>query len=397
MPETQRIVEKILMADSEPSLRQHLEDEGHFVLDIMPVDGHSGLIGRFLRQSRIGSKEFFTFNREFSVLLKAGLPVVAALDTITGKAGEQDTELNRILRDIRTDIASGESLSGALEKYSRIFSRLYVALVRAGEKGGDITTALLRYMTYMKKTAEIRRKVMAASVYPMILTIVSIFTLLFLFIFVVPAFTQSFFDAGTPLPAMTLILVRFSLLVKNNSLYLAIGAAGCGVAAVMASRTVKGRMMLDRWQLAVPVAGETYRHYITARLTRTMGAVLSGGTPLVEAVKISGGVMENRFLVQQLQTVIREIEQGRGFASALGDAGILPRLALRMVDAGESSGALEQVLDDIADFYDSEVDHQLTLLTSAIEPILMVIMGLIVGFIVLAMYMPVFQMAGTVS
>ncbi|GBC59830.1 hypothetical protein DENIS_0771 [Desulfonema ishimotonii] len=392
-----KIVEKTLMAESPTALKNHLEGEGNFVFEIQPAEGRGTLLRHFIRRKRVRSGDFFVFNQEFAVLLRAGLPVVGALDTIIEKGEDDRSELNRLLTDIREDIAAGESLSGAFGKYAHIFSRLYSATLQAGEKSGDIITALTRYTDYMKKVAEIRQQVIAASVYPVILTVVSVFTLVFLLVFVVPTFTESFFEAGTQLPAMTRVLIGFSITLR--SYFASVLAAGFGAACglIWLQNTETGRGYSDRWKLVIPFISGLYRSYFTARFARTLSTMLSGGTPLPEALRIATGVLDNRSLRHHLNRVIISLEQGDGLTAPLSREKLLPVIALRMIGAGESGGSLPGVLQDVADFYDSEVNTRLAILTAAIEPGLMVMMGGLIGFIVLAMYLPIFQLAGTIS
>lgn len=393
-PGQTRVVEKTLTADSRSVLRRHLEDEGHFVLAIQSVGG-GGAVRNLWSGKAVRPRDFYAFNQEFSVLIKAGLPVVKALDAIIAKEGESG--MNRFLTAIRQDVTQGESLSGAFGKYSHVFSRLYVATLEAGERSGDLVTAISRYMTYMKKTAEIRQKVMSASVYPAILTVVSGFTLLFLLVYVVPAFTQSFFESGSELPFLTLALIQVSLLLREHLLLLLLLFGAGLTCGYFFYRSETGRMVADRWKLRVPFIGDIYRNYATARFARTLSTVISGGIPLITSVQIASGVLDNHFLKQKLAVVTEQVEQGDGFSASLAAVRTFPFLAVRMIDAGESGGALGPVLNDVADFYDSDVNTRLGMLTAAIEPGLMVLMGFLIGFIVLAMYMPIFQLAGTIS
>lgn len=391
-PGSQALIEKTLVSDSRQALKRHLEEQGHFVMDIRAAEGGGWFA--LWGGGRMKPREFYAFNREFAVLLKSGMPIVAALDGIV--ESEPENRFNRLLAAIREDIAQGESLSGAFGKYSHIFSKLYSTTLQAGEKSGDIPEALGRYIEYLKRVTEIRQKVITASVYPAILTVVSVFTLMFLMLYVVPAFAQSFFEAGTELPAMTRLMIDMSRWIKDQSIYGLPAAMVLAAGAVWFYRSDQGRARVDRWKLRMPYLGEVYRHYAAAKLSRTLATVLKGGTPLPEAVRISAEVTGNRHLEGRMKTVYEDLEKGAGFAASLKRSATLPRLAVRMIGAGESSGALDQVLRDVSDFYEAEVDTRLAILTSAIEPGLMVLMGLIIGFIVLSMYLPVFQLAGTI-
>jgi type IV pilus assembly protein PilC len=389
-----RIIEKSITGSSKASIKEYLEQEGNFVLGITKEYG----IGSFFKQGRrrghLKLKDFLIFNQEFAVLIKAGLPITQALNAII-KKGARD-ELNDVLVNIRNDISGGASLSEAFRTYSHMFSNLYIATLQSGEKSGNIGLAITRYIAYIKKLSEIRQKIISASVYPVILTIVSVFALLFLLIYVVPSFTSTYFEAGTTLPGITLVLVSFSNLLKSNFIYLLLFAAVLFTGSKFSLRSEAVKAYLDRIKLKVPFLGAVYIHYSVSKFARTLSTVLGGGTPLVESIRISSGVMDNGFLKESLMRASVSIEKGGGFSESLSRTGVFPALALRMMEAGEASGALEQVLDDVAEFYESDVDAKISVLTTAIEPALMVIMGLLIGFIVLAMYMPIFQMAGTV-
>ena len=298
---------------------------------------------------------------------------------------------------IRTDIANGASLSSAFGNYSHLFSNLYLASLRAGEKSGDLPQALTRYIDYMKKMSAIRRKMVSASVYPLILLISSMAILFFLLIFVVPSITGAFSDAGAALPFITQTLLTISLTMKERGMLFLCCAALLVAGFYGAMKTEKGRLAYDRALLAIPFFGVLIIHYITAKLARILSTILSGGTPLIESLEIASGILNNRYLEEKIEGVLKKLKHGGGFSESMKEAQVFPDLAMRMITAGENSGALEHVLNDVADFYDGNVEVKLSMISSGIEPSLMIIMGLAIGFIVLAMYMPVFQMAGTLG
>jgi type IV pilus assembly protein PilC len=221
--------------------------------------------------------------------------------------------------------------------------------------------------------------------------------LFLLLIYVVPAFTKTYFESGTQLPAITMVLISFSNGVKNHFLYLAIFTVLIVVGWNRAVRHETWRTLRDQWVLKVPYVGGLYISYATALVLRTVAMVLTAGAPLIESVRIAAGTLNNLFLRDKLIQVVRRITEGYGFSEALEETESFPHLAIRMIAAGESGGELEQVLVDAADFYDDDVDAKLAVISAAIEPALMIIMGLLIGFIVLAMYMPIFQLAGTIQ
>ena len=386
-----RIVEETITADSKAILIKRLKKEGNFVLEIRREE-EFGSLKKEISRRRIKANDLLSFNREFSVLIRTGLSIVAALDAVIEKG--EETELSKILKKIRDDITAGESLSGAFGKYSNIFSKLYVASLQAGEKSGNIPLAISRYIEYIKKMSDIKQKVISASVYPLILVMASFFVLLFLLTFVVPVLTESFLESDTQLPFITVILVNFSTSLKFYIFYILFLLICLAAGFCYFKKTDFGRLFVDRWKLNIPFLGHLYLHYSISKLTRTLNTVLSGGIPLVEAVKLSSSTLNNHFLKLRFDEVVKSLEEGEGFSESLLKTKVFPGMTVRMISAGESGGALEQVLEDIADFYASDVDIKLSILTSAIEPALMVIMGFIIGFIVLAMYMPIFQLAG---
>ncbi|MBW1731358.1 MAG: type II secretion system F family protein [Deltaproteobacteria bacterium] len=390
-----KVVQRRFFASSKASLKENLEREGNFVLEIKRAEA----LGELLRfggiRKAIKTKDFLTFNQEFLVLIKAGLPILSALDTIIQKGGKED--FVEILKEIRNDVAGGASLSAAFSRFRHLFSGLYVATLRAGEKSGNIADALARHIQYLKKVEEVRKKVISASVYPAILTVVSLFALVFLLTYVVPTFTKTYFEAGTPLPALTLILVHFTEAIRTNIIGIGALIFFLVFGFYYLRRTEAGSLYLNRIKLKIPFFGSLYLHYYLSRFARTLAMVLAGGIPLLEAVRISTGTLRNRFIRERLDQVTQLLEQGQAFSESLSKASVLPDLALRMIDAGENSGALEDVLMDLAEFYEGDVETRLSIITSAIEPGLMIIMGLLIGFVVLAMYLPIFQMASTVG
>lgn len=320
---------------------------------------------------------------------------MAALDVILEK-GEKN-ELTKTIKKIRADISTGESVSKAFSKFPYIFSNFYISCLKAGEKSGDIPLAVSRYVEYMKKTEKIRQKVVSASIYPLILTIVSFLVLFFLLIFVVPSLTETFVESGSKLPWLTSILISVSHMFKSGLIYFLLTIITAYAGFLYFKKTEYGHIITDRWKLLIPFLGKIYIHYSIAKLSLIMATVLGSGMTLLNSIRISSDTLNNFFLKQQIIQVSKKIEKGAGFSESLSKNEWFPAIAVRMIAAGESSGSLEQVLVDIAEFYESNVDTRLSILTSAIEPALMIIMGLLIGFIVLAMYMPVFQLAGTVT
>ena len=383
-----------LTAGSKEDLKSRLEQEGHFIYKIKRKDPLRLSLRLATASRKFKLRDFFSFNKEFAVLIRTGLPIVTALDAITEKS--KANELDTILQQVRYDVSTGASLSEAFAKYPRHFSGIYLSALQAGERSGDIPDALSKHTEYLKKIMALRRKLVTASVYPLILSIASIAVLLLMLVWVVPSFTQTYFESDTPLPAITMLLITFSNALRSNFVYIVLAGIALLIGFQWARRHEAIGVRLDQLMLNLPYTGRIYRSYATALFTRTVAMILSAGAPLIESVGLAAGALNNRFLQEQTAAVVTRITEGAGFSEALEETGQFPHLAVRMIAAGESGGELEQVLLDAADFYDDEVDVMLSALSSGIEPVLMLIMGLIIGFMVLAMYLPIFQLAGTV-
>jgi type IV pilus assembly protein PilC len=377
------VVEKVIKSNSVSSLKKMIAQDGGFLVNAEKV---------FFLQQKIKPKEFYSINQEFLTLLRAGLPVVIAFDTIIEK--QDKTSLVKILKNIREDISKGESIANAFEKYETVFSPLYIASLRSGEASGNVSDAIEEYLEYFERSQQIRQKIKSASVYPAILTICSVFVVAFLMVFVVPAITGTFVAAGAELPISTSILLGFSAFIRSYFLAIIMGIILITWGVSFYLKTDKGRLLFDTYYLKLPFLGDLSVIYSTALFASSLSTVLTGGMPLNKALQISKGLIKNMFFQAEIQNVVKSVEQGRGFTQSLNELDILPDMALRMIAAGEEGGALEKVLKDIARFYEKEVEAKLTIIASTIEPLLMVLMGFVIGFIMLAMYMPIFQMAG---
>ena len=380
------VIEKVIKSNSVSSLKETVAQDGGFLVNAKKVS--------YLQQ-KIKPKEFYSFNQEFLTLLRAGLPVVIAFDTIIEK--QDKTSFVKILQNIREDVSQGESMANAFEKYETVFSPLYIASLRSGEASGNVSDAIEEYLEYFERSREIRQKIRAAAVYPAILTICSVFVVVFLIVFVVPAITGTFVEAGAKLPIFTRILLDFSAFVRSYFLAIIIGISLIIWGVSFSLKTDRGRLLFDTYYLKLPFLGDLSIIYSTALFTSSLSTVLKGGIPLNKALQISKGLIKNVFFQAGINKVIKSVEQGQGFTQALNELDMFPDMALRMIAAGEEGGALEKVLKDIARFYEKEVEAKLTIMTSTIEPLLMVLMGFVIGFIMLAMYMPIFQMAGTIG
>ena len=389
-----RIVEKEFEAANPETLRQSLEEQGFFVFEVKKK-AFQFLWEKGIARRKVDTREFLTFNQELLVLLKAGLPIVQSLDTILQKGAKG--KLAEILNEVREDIKGGASLSDALEKHSRVFSHLYIATIRAGERTGDLPQTIRRYLTFLKRIEGFRKKVISAFIYPAILITVAFFAVTLLLVYVVPTFSKIYADAGSQLPLPTQILIAFTTMLQRYILLV----VGIIITAMAFFRrwgmTDQGRFLIDGWKLRIPYVGNLLNNYAVAGFSRTFATILGSGIPIVEALKMSVGTLNNKVLERKLLEAIISVEEGTMLSTALERVKIMPPLALRMLGVGETTGALEEMLGEISDYFEEEIDRKLHILTTAIEPAVMIVMGVIIGGIIITMYLPVFKIAGTVG
>lgn len=389
-----RIVEKEFEAVDGATLRQSLVEQGYFVFELKKKPLQF-LWEKGIARRKVDNKELLTFNQELLVLIKAGLPIVQALDTILERVDKG--KLAEILSNIREDVKGGTALSDAFDKYPGAFTHLYVASIRAGERTGDLPQTIRRFIAFIKMTEGFRKKVLSALFYPAILLTVAFVAVSVLLIYVVPTFSQIYAGSGAQLPVPTQMLISFTTTLKKY-LLVVIGII-FGVVAIFRrwSSTEGGRFRVDGLKLKTPFVGKLIAEYAVAGFTRTLATVLASGIPIVESLKMSVGTLNNKVLERKLLQAVTRVEEGTTLSTALEGVKLMPPLALRMIGVGETTGSLEEMLRDVSDYFEEEIDRRLHILTTAIEPAIMVVMGVVIGAIIITMYLPVFKIAGTVG
>jgi type IV pilus assembly protein PilC len=371
------------MAADVKELRQDLESRGYLVTSLEEKKAGLG-------SARGSAKDFLIFNQEFATLIKAGLPIVQSLEILqkrTEKPGFR-AALTSILHDIR----SGAALSEAMANHPAYFSPLYTATVRAGEKSGALVDVIIRFIAYQKKMLAIKRKLVTALAYPAFLVMALGAVLLLFFLYIIPNFTQMYGDNGGSLPFLTTLLVSFTNVLTTYFPFIFSGIVAAGFGVYFWQRTPGGKTALDGLVLRTPLVRTLVTQYILAQLTRTLAAVLRGGIPLVEALNTTAGVITNTVIAARLTDARQQVIEGVSLAGAFERTRIAPDMTVRMIEVGESSGDLPQMLEDVAEFYDQEVENRLSLLTTMIEPVLMLTMGIVIAVIVVALYLPIFEM-----
>ncbi len=389
-----KILYRELEATEPEALRKSLEEQGFFVFQVRRKP-FQFLYDKSVGRRNIDNRSLLTFNQELLVLIKAGMPIMQALGAILER--HDSGRLFEILAQVREDVKAGLNLSSALERHGGAFPHLYVASIRAGERTGDMVNTIRRYILYLKRVIGIRKKVVAAMFYPAIIVVVAVFAVLLLLIYVVPTFSQIYADAGSQLPLPTQILIAFTTYLRR---FLLPGIALLVVAAAIFrswAATEGGTFIIDRFKLRVPFLGDIYTKYSVAGFARTLATVLGSGIPIIESLRMSIGTLNNVYMEKRLFEAVRYVEEGGTLVAAFERIAIMPPLALRMLGVGESTGALEDMLADISDYLEDELEERMHVLTTAIEPAVMVVMGVVIGGIIITMYLPVFKIAGTVG
>ena len=388
------IIEGVYVADTEAHLRRELEDKGLFVLSlqrrgVLPAFGLSRAHRR-----RIRRQELLVFNQELATLLKAGMPLVQSLDILRQRV--LNPTFKGVLDEIYDRVKAGTALSDAVAAHPDLFPPVYAASLMAGERAGNLDEVIRRYVAYEKVIGAVRRRTISALIYPAILATLMLILIGIIVLRVVPAFSEFYSNFGRALPLSTRIVVGVSRFVVGNFAIIAAACAVTGIGLVTWWKQAGQRTRIDRMLLELPWAGATVRKFSTSQLARTLATLLGGGIPLVNALEIAGRSMTNRFLAGEIAEVGGRVREGESFAAAMLARGVFPDAAVKMVDVGESTGALQEMLNSLAEFYDEEIETEVARFITLVEPLILVIMGIVIALVVLALYMPLFELSSVV-
>lgn len=388
------IIEGIYVADNENRLRHELEERGLYVLALQRRGAFAGALVLQPRK-KIARHEFLVFNQELATLLKAGMPLVQSLDLLRRQV--TNAVFKSVLNDVYEKVKAGTALSDAFADHGDLFPRVYTASLVAGEKSGNLDAVLRRYVAYDKVIGTVKQKTISALIYPAILIALALALVTIIVLRVVPAFSDFYASFGANLPIATRIIVGVSNLLRSQFLLIVVAVVAAVAAVIAWVRQPGQRARFDRMLLTVPWVGYGVRIFSTSQLARTLATLLSGGIPLVNSLEVAGNSMGNRYMASQLDDVARRVREGAGFATALDAKAIVPDVAIKMIEVGESTGALQEMLNSLADFYDEEIETSVSRFVTIIEPMLLVIMGIVIAALVLALYMPLFQLSSVVS
>ena len=393
--ETGEVIEGVHAAENEAALRQELEGRGLYVLALRQRGslGWSGFSSPPRR--RIRTREFLVFNQELATLLRAGLPLVQSLDILRQRM--DDPAFKAILNDVHDRVHAGAALSEAFEAQGHVVPGIYTASLLAGEKSGGLEEVIRRYVDYVRVVTALQRKTLSALIYPAVLLGLSLVVVSIIVLRVVPEFEAFYGGFGAELPLMTRVVVAVSDAARGNLLLIVPGA---GLAAWAAWRWLQrpGRAaLLDRVVLRVPGVGSIAGRFATSQMSRTLATLLGGGIPLVDAIDVASRALGNRFYADQLAVAGQRVREGEALAAALAARGIFPSVVIRMVEVGEATGALREMLTSVADFFDEEIDTRLGRFVAVIEPVLLIVMGLVIATLLVALYLPLIQLGSVLS
>ena len=387
------IIEGVYVAQNEAALRRELEDKGLHVLALRPRLGFGNV--SFTTGRRISRHEFLVFNQELATLLKAGMPLVQSLDILRTRL--TNPLFKSVLDDVYEKVRGGTALSDAFAGHGELFPSVYTASLMAGERAGNLDAVLRRYVSYSKTVDAVRSKTISAMIYPAILIGLAVVLVAIIMVKVVPTFSEFYLSFGSDLPLSTRVIVAVSDVIRQQFLLIVI-ALGVGGAAFWSWVRQPGHgPKFDSLLLKLPFVGTSFHKFATTQLARTLATLLGGGIPLVNALEIAARSTGNRHLGQELAIAATRVREGQSLSATMLERKTVPDVAIKMIEVGESTGALTEMLNSLADFYDDEIETDVARFVTVIEPAMLVFMGVVIAGIVLALYMPLFELTSVMG
>jgi type IV pilus assembly protein PilC len=387
-----RVFSHVEAANTLDEARQKLVDRGLYVYSVQSRGGRLADLLRRKSERQVGGSEFLILNQQFNTLVKAGLPILKSLDLLATRASSP--KLRPVISQIRDRVREGKSLSEAVAE-AGVFSKVYSTAILAGEKSGNLPGVLDQYIAYQRVSTGVRKKILASLVYPTLLITVAIVIVTYLVTAVIPKFALLYRDLGAELPTPTRLLIALTVDYRFVFLGVVAAVALAAVAVFLWSRSEEGGAAFDRLKFRLPVIGDTLLKFQVAQFSRTLSTLLAGGTPLVAGLQTASDAITSKLLRATVAQATQMVREGESMHAALASKGVMPEMALDMIEVGESSGALSPMLNSVAEFYEEEVNLRLGALVSLIEPILLIFMGLLVAFILISLYLPIFSFSTT--
>jgi type IV pilus assembly protein PilC len=392
------IHQQVVQATTEKELRERYTQQGFLVYWVKPRRALTGVqshvsAGLFGRRKKLNLEKFLIFNQQFVTLIRAGLPILKSLDLLADRLS--DPKLGPYVKAVRDEVRKGTLLSDAFRQ-QEIFPKIYVTSIMAGEKSGSLAEVLDRYIAYQRLSLAVRKKVLVSLMYPAVLVVLVVILVVFLVTYVVPNFAQLYESMQADLPTMTQILIAIGTTARNYILAFA-GVLLAGIVVFRFwSRGEKARERIDRVKLRLPLFGEIWIKYQVAQFSRVLSTLLSGGIPLVQGLETAAESLGTPLLRRALEKAGKMVREGQSLSSSLASTGIFPALSIDMIEVGESTGALPAMLTSVAEFYEDDVNTNMTAAMSLIEPAIMIFMGLFVAFVLVSLYLPIFSLADTI-
>ena len=381
------------------TVREDFERRGYMVFDVRRRGALALLgpiLGGFRRRQRVPKPVFMVFNQQLISLLKAGLPLLQSFEILLER--QENPVFRDILRDIRDQIRSGVSLSDAFASHGELFPKLYATSIRAGEKSGELESVLRRFVAYQRVLDAVQRRVLSAMIYPAVLLTLSLTVITVMMVYVIPKFTEFYADlAGSDLPMLTQVVVGTALFLRKNVVFLALGLVGAVVAFRLWLVTPAGRRGFDAFLLRLPFVGDIFQRYAIAQFTRSLATLLSGGNPLVPSLEIATTSVSNQRVAHRLSGIIQLVREGEPLWQSLEKTGEMTSLVLEMVKVGEATGSIEEMLVNVAEFYDSEIEEKLARIVTLVEPLILVVMGGVIAGLLLSVYLPLFTILSKIG
>lgn len=386
-----------LEADSRAAVAATLRGKGFTVVDISEKKAGISLENILKDFRRIKAKHITVFSRQFATMINSGLALLRALYILESQA--QNPKLQAIIGEVRADVESGAALSDSLEKHPKVFNRLYVSMVRAGEAGGILDETLNRVAAQLEAEDSLKRMIKSAMVYPLLIATFALLIMTAMIIFIIPVFSKMYADMGGQLPLLTRIMVGVSDNMRSFvGLFVVAGIIGIIYGIIRLKRTPQGTAAWDRMKLRIPMGiGEIIRKLAMARFSRTLSTLVASGVPILQAIEITGDTAGNTVVSEAMATVKSAIKEGRPMSEPLSKINVFPPMVTQMIAVGEETGAVDTMLTKIADFYEDEVNASIKALTSILEPIMMICVGALVGVIVISLYLPIFNLMNIVK
>ena len=388
-----QIMNRVETASSEMELRDRYSQAGLHIFSIERRTGVSGLFSGGKESKKIKMGEFLVFNQQFITLIKAGLPILKVLDLLSGHIAQPSMRAS--LNEIRDRVKGGALLSEAFGEQG-VYPQIYTTSLLAGEKSGNIEEVLQRYISYQRTSQTVKKKLLASLVYPALLVLMVVVLLTFLVIYVIPSFAELYRNMSQELPAVTVFLINFTDAFRNSWIIIMLALAGTALGLWSWSQSEKGAQGVDRLKSKLPGVGQIWTKFQVAQFSRILATLIAGGIPVVQALETARLSVGSALLRHTLDIATQKVREGQSLHEGLASTGFFPGLAIEMVEVGESSGALQAMLNGVADFFEEDVSTVLTALLSLIEPAILLFMGGVVAFILIALYLPIFSLAGKI-